>query len=279
MIADCEEFEEGEREMKPEDMRAFWSVPELDLATSSLMIFADDRLAAETEVAREYASMDIHPDFRGRGLGSALLPWTWERARAQGARRVGQSVSDRRTDAPPLLRAHGYEPIFVNWLLRMPIAGMHEPAVPEGYELRTLDYARDGREVFAVIDAAFREFQGDRTDTWENWDGFIGSHEKLAPWASLLAIRDGRIVGTVVAFDYGPANDAWIQQLAVDAGHRRRGLGTALVRASFARFAAKGYETGGLGTDSRGSSLSLYEGIGLQVRTSSTYWEKDLTRS
>ena len=233
--------------MTAEDIRAYWNVPELDLATSTLVVFEGDRLVANAEVARDYASVDIHPSVRGRGLGTALLPWAWERARALGSTRVGQSVSDRRTDAPPLFSAHGYEAKWTNWLLRMPIAELAEPSPPEGYTLRWMDYANDARATYAMIDAAFREFMADRTDDWASWDGFIGSHERFAPWASPIAVHDGRIVGAAIAFDYGTDADAWIQQLAVERAHRGKGVGAAIVHAAFARFAAQGLRERGPG--------------------------------
>ena len=136
-------------------------------------------------------------------------------------------MSDRRTDAPPLFAAHGYEAKWTNWLLRMPIAGLAEPALPDGYRLRWMDYARDGREAHAMIDTAFREFMADRTDDWASWNGFIGSHERFAPWASPVVVHDDRIVGAAIAFDYGTDADAWIQQLAVERAHRGKGVGTA----------------------------------------------------
>lgn len=84
-------------------------------------------------------------------------------------------------------------------------------------------------------------------------------------------------MGAAIAFDYGPVNDAWIQQLAVTREHRGRGLGGTLIRSSFARFAEHGHTHGGLGTDSRfGTALAMYEHVGLAVRASSTHWEKRL---
>jgi GNAT superfamily N-acetyltransferase len=159
----------------------------------------------------------------------------------------------------------------------MPLAGLRPPALPEGYTLDDLDYAVDGREVFEVINAAFSEWE-ERPERYEDWDGFFGSHANLAPWGSRVLRHDGRIVGAAIAFDYGPANDAWIQQLAVAKEHRGRGLGGALIRASYARFAERGHTHGGLGTDSRSGALAMYEHVGFTVRTSATHWEKDLTR-
>jgi mycothiol synthase len=91
-----------------------------------------------------------------------------------------------------------------------------------------------------------------------------------------LLVHGGRVVGVSVAFDAGPGQDAWIQQLAVVRDYRGRGLGAALVRETFARFADRGFTHGGLATDSRTGALAMYKHLGFTVRSSWTRWEKDL---
>ncbi|MFJ6938564.1 GNAT family N-acetyltransferase [Streptomyces sp. NPDC101132] len=62
------------------------------------------------------------------------------------------------------------------------------------------------------------------------------------PGALLLAERDGRLVGTVIA-----GFDGWrchLYRLAVDPGHRRQGIGTALLAAAEERFTALGGRRG-----------------------------------
>jgi GNAT superfamily N-acetyltransferase len=276
LVADCEEFEDGEREMTEADIRAFWQVPGLDLADASIGVFAGDRLAATGDVRDAYAEVDVHPEFRGRGIGTALLPWTWARARAQGADHVEQTFSDARTDGAALFRAHGYVSSWSSWLFRMPITDLRVPPLPDGYAVTPLDYAADAREAFDVIRVAFDEWRERPGETWEEWDGFLGNHAYLAPADSSVLRHDGRIVGIAIAMDYGPGTDPWIQQLAVAREHRGKGLGGALIKGTFAPFAERGRTHGALGTDSRSGAREMYEHLGFTVRTSATHWEKRL---
>lgn len=276
LVADCEEFEDGWRETKAEDVLAVWHLPAVDLASQSVGVFADERLAAAGDVHGDYASVDVHPTFRGRGIGSALLPWTWAQARAQGKARVVQDFSDARRDAAALVRAHGYEGAWTGWSFRMSIADAAPPVLPAGYAFVDYDHARHARVAFDVINTAFNEWREEPQDDWPSWDAYIGAHRFLAPWGSPLVVHDGRIVGVSIALDAGADQDAWIQQLAVERAHRGRGLGHALIRETYARFAARGFSHGGLATDSRTGALAMYEHVGFTVRASWTRWLKRL---
>jgi mycothiol synthase len=276
LVGACELAEDGYREIEAEDLLALWALPGTDLTTRSVAVFEGERLVAWGCVRGADAEVDVHPDARGRGIGSALLPWIWAHARAHGKTSAAQSFSDARTDGVLLFRRHGYAATWQGWSFRLPIAEMRHPALPNGYAFIDYDHGRLGREAFDVINTAFNEWRSEPTEEWPSWDGYIGGHAFLAPWASPLLVHGGRVVGVSVAFDAGPGQDAWIQQLAVVRDHRGRGLGAALVRETFARFADRGFTHGGLATDSRTGALAMYKHLGFTVRSSWTRWEKDL---
>src|SRR5262245_18315480 len=51
LIADCVGFDDGVREMTAKDICAYWNVPDLDLETSTLVVFERGRAVANAEVA------------------------------------------------------------------------------------------------------------------------------------------------------------------------------------------------------------------------------------
>ena len=70
----------------------------------------------------------------------------------------------------------------------------------------------------------------------------------------------------------------WIGTVGVPKGWRRRGLGLALLRESFRRFAATGETTVALGVDTENptGATRLYERAGMRVLWQADVWQKEL---
>jgi GNAT superfamily N-acetyltransferase len=283
LVAECERYDDGEAEVASSDIEADWNRPDFDLETMSVVVWHGDELAASGDVFMGRAEVDVAPLHRGRGLGAALLPWTWLVARSDGRDSVGQTVSDRRTDAAALFLSHGYEIAHTAWVLRIDLGDEPpaEPALPVGFEFRDLRPGEDDRAVFEVIDAAFDEWEDRESHGFDNWVAAFLHRDEVVP--SLVPVvvdrgADDRIVGVALNFHYGVDDvEGWTQQLAVDEAYRGRGIGRALLQESFRRFHGVGYRHCGLSTDSRTGALGLYEHIGMRVRSSFTRYTKRLS--
>jgi len=283
LVADSELHDDGVADIALGDIAADWDRPDFDAETMSITVWHGDDLAASGDVFMGRAEVDVAPEHRGRGLGSALLPWTWRVAKADGRGSVGQTVSDRRTDAAELFRAHGYDVGHTSWALRIDLDDEPPaaPDLPDGLAFRDLRPGEDDRAVFEVIDVAFDEWSDRETQGFENWAASTLRRPEVDPGLVPLVVDGERIVGVALNLHYGLDDDVegWTQQLAVDKEYRGRGLGRALLQETFRRFHAVGYRRCGLSTDSRTGALGLYEHVGMRVRSSFTRWTKQLDAS
>lgn len=276
VIAACELDDAGKVEISVDDIVAEWNRPDFDPATHTVGVFHGPVLVAAGEVYKNRSDTDVHPEWRGRGIGSALMRWTWETARRLGSDQIGQTLPDERTDAVNLLRANGYEQRWTSWVLQIRLDAPPEPPVlPEGFEMRDF-LPEDAHEVWQVISTAFGEWPEPHEFSFEAWQSMVTDHAAFKPEVSPLIVHDDRIVGALIGFDYPGNDEGWVQQLAVVKAYRGRGLAGALLRESFRRAYDAGLRKCGLSTDSRTGALGVYEHVGMKVRRSFTRYTKTL---
>ena len=275
--AESEAFDDGEAELSLSDVESEWRRPAFDLATMSVGVFDADRLVGYAEVFRGRAEAVVAPAERGRGIGSALARWTWNVARASARDVVDQAISDTEHDAAKLFTSLGYERGHTAWILRITLDGEPpSPEVPDDVVFRAYRPGLDEPRMFEVIETAFGEWADREPNTYEDWRAQFLDRGDAPPELQVLAASGNRIVGVAINYDAAEDTEGWVQQLAVDAAHRRRGIGRALLQESFRRFHELGRRTCGLSTDSRTGALGLYERAGMRVRKSYTHWTKRL---
>jgi mycothiol synthase len=276
LVANCELDADGVVEIDRDDFVSGFARTGFDPATDALLVFEGDTLVGWAEVHRGRAEADVPPSHCGRGIGSALRTWTEERARELGFPDVGETKTDADAAAKALLLSNGYEPTYTSWMIRKPLdAPQGRPDPPPGVEIRPYE-DRDARAVHRVIDDAFCEWPGRGPDPFESWSNVL-RHPAFTPELSPLAFDGDELVGVLLGFDYPEAGEGWIQQLATEANHRRRGIATALLGTAFASFRERGRSTAGVSTDSRTGALDLYERVGMRVERSYTRYTKRLT--
>ena len=276
LIAACELADDGEVEIDPDDV-AFAFERANAQAEDTIVVFEGDRLVAWGDVYKERAEGDVHPDHRGRGLGSSVLAWTEARARETRQPWVRQTVTDANTGAAALFRANGYEVGHISWILQASFEESAPPPVepPPGITIR--EYRdEDAQAAYRVIEDAFNEWPDRQPSTFEEWAPFGIAHGSFAPHLSRLAFDGDELVGTALAIDYANADEGWIQQVATKATHRHRGIARALLHSVFVAFYKRGKLKCGVSTDSRTGALTLYERVGMHVRRSYTSYRTPL---
>jgi ribosomal protein S18 acetylase RimI-like enzyme len=279
----------GASDWTESDLREDWE--RIDLARDAWLVELDGRLAGVAQLldrrgARFIGDAYVHPELTGRGVGARVLELLETRSRElegewpDDGRVVLQAanlVGDDR--APELFRARGFT--YARSFFRM-VVDIREPhpapGWPEGMELRPFDVERDGRAVHAAVEEAFAHEWGHVAQPYEAWRERAYVIPRIDP-ALVPVVWDGDEVAAF-SLNYPKRNGdwGWIGTLGVREGWRRRGLGLALLRESFARFRETGETTVALGVDADNptGATRLYERAGMGVLWQADVWEKEL---
>jgi mycothiol synthase len=267
----CEIHDDGEALFTEDDFVATCKRPSTDLRRDSVGVRDDGELVALALLHGERdAFAGVLPSHRGRGIGSWLLRWTQDAARAAGRQQTRQKLSDNAHDARALLEADGYERSYEDWVFDIELQREPDaPLLPAGYAIRDFVRARDDRAVHRVLEDAFGELP--EVDRWsfEDWAAETLERPGFAPEHVGTVVHGDAIVGASVLIVEGDL--LWVAQLAVEREHRRRGLAHALLAHAFGVAWRAGLGHAGLSTDSRTGARGLYEHVGMRVKR--TAWE------
>lgn len=279
LLRSSEEFDAGEGIVTVEDIESEWMLPGFDPSHDTLLVSENGDAVAYAEVPGWRVEATVHPDTRGRGIGTALLVWiegrAIERTPPGDEIRVGQTVIDTNTDAISLFVRRGYSKRHTSWVLRLPRGvEIEHPPLPDGVSIRPFVPEREERQVYQVVEDAFNEWPTRTPSTFEEWRSSVTLRPDFDPTLLLVAVTESGVIGVSFGIDY--EEEGWVQQLAVQADHRGRGIGRALLRASFDDFRLRGSPEVGLSTDSRTGALDLYLDIGMILRSSYTHYSKVL---
>jgi predicted N-acetyltransferase YhbS len=102
-------------------------------------------------------------------------------------------------------------------------------------------------------------------DDWRRWLG-------LEPEGCFVAVEGAQVVGTVTTVTYGQAL-AWIGMMLVHPEHRRRGIGTRLMKRALELLHGRGVSTVKL--DATPAGLPVYEQLGFVSEWSLTRWRRE----
>jgi mycothiol synthase len=274
MVNAGEQHDTGELMWEREDLIADSSSDGFDPERDWIGVFDGDRCVAWAMVLHQRrAFVDVHPDLRGRGIGSTLRAWIVDRVRDLGGKYAAQTIDDRRTDVVAMLRAAGYTPRYTSWILRMDHPSPPVPEPPDGIALRSFR-PDDEVELLEMFEDAFSEFEDRLPSSLVTWRAMTTQREGFRNEDMIVAVGGDRIVGG--AFLIETDGSIWVDKFAVHREYRHRGIARAMLFAAFARSHELGSSFTELNTDSRTGALSFYERIGMHIRQSYTNWASDL---
>lgn len=199
VMADLERAEIGSADIEEADIIGDWQQPSVDVPATTMGVFDEDRLVGYAEAAKDgHCDAGVHPDWHGRGIGTALARWMQHRSLELGATVVGMPVPEGKS-GDRLLASLGYRVRWTSWVLQLPEGRtiIPERPLPDGYVVREA-LAEEYRTVHQVIDDAFSEWSERAPKPFEDFEASVigrpGSSRRCLlarPGARSAGVRSG----------------------------------------------------------------------------------------
>jgi mycothiol synthase len=271
----------GDADVDAQGVSQWFALPELAMflveRAGRTVGYADVR--RDEEGARFPIDVRVHPDARGAGVADALVGATedWARGGARPEARMRAFVAERDAECRGAVERRGYRLIRHSFNMEIDLLEVPEPPEwPAGSTVRTYDAERDEQAVYECTQESFADHWDFRPIPLERWRSFNSTDPRFDPTLWWL-VEDGDELAAVCLNHWHFSGDpafGWVGTLGVRRPWRRRGLGLALLRHSFADFAGRGATRVGLGADAENTTgaVRLYERAGMRpVRRHDTY--------
>lgn len=257
-----------------------------ELVAVSFLSFED-----ANEGMRHYQSYCfVHPDWRRRGLGGALMP--------RNEHRLRQIASGHAQSAPPrlvtwidgsdvgaraLVEEHGYQHVRTyHYMVRPDLEGIEAPEPPEGITIRSAE-RHELRDVWDAMAEAFRDHFG-AMDTSEAAFRRWTTSPRMDPAGMIVALDGDEVVaGVQAAVTPGEAEArgyrrGWTDPVFTRRAWRRRGLAFACLGRALQTLREWGMDSAQLGVDTENpnDALTLYRKHRFESTFSETEWHKPL---
>ncbi len=309
-----EEVDREDEHYSEADLAEIYAEPLFDPPRGSLAGFDGDEMVAfgmlrvrseADEIHRMGFDGAVHPAYRGRGLGTELLRWAPEAARALHEEhypdsRLGLSTGCISTNqaAATLLERFGFKPVRYYHGMRIALAGepLHVDPI-EGIEI--VPYAAElDEQVRLVKNASFKDHWGTAKTLPEQWRTAYLDSVSFRPDLSFIAMRSeaagnggacaetdgfGRVVGLAMTKYFEATTtatgerEAHIALLGTLREVRRRGIAHALLASVLHAARAADFDAASLGVDSQNptGALGIYERIGFTVKDTWVNYQRE----
>jgi ribosomal protein S18 acetylase RimI-like enzyme len=278
-----------------QDIAEEFESPALDAQDGTCGAFVGGRLAAAgTVYARTSADPvhrmffwgRVHPDFRRRGLGTAVVDW------ALGA---GTRITERRFPGAPcelladaldtsagnnaLFKSRGFTIERYEFTMEIRLAEREsgKTHVPDGFTLLTYDDALS-EEYRETHNSAFvPDHPGSTIQTVESWPHVIGTGTSSFEQELSFGLRDSK-TGTLAGYLFSRCyeattaatgrRDLYLNYIGTRREYRKRGVASTLINAAVDGAAARGFDTASLHVyaDNPSGALGVYQRLGFSAR-------------
>ncbi len=292
----AEEVDDTGEHWSAGDLAEWWIPALLDLERDGLAVRSGDGtlvawatvLALPTfrDAFRISLEGRVHPAWRGRGIGRALLGWQLVRGREVHAERHPGSPAVLHVLAPTtmpslerLLDRAGLRQERWYVVMERPLTDLPAAPAPDGVALVPFSWDRDD-EVRRAHNASFTEHHGSAERDETTWRTLFTGQGSFRPDLSVLAVQDDAVLGYALGYVYAADTAATgvesvhLGQIGVLPPARGRGVASAVVLAALRCAAAAGCTRADLEVDSDNvtGALRLYERLGFRAVRTQVSW-------
>jgi GNAT superfamily N-acetyltransferase len=268
--------------------RAYSDLRNCDPQQDMVMVEVDGRLVGYNRVDW-YKELDgthiynnfgfLMPDWRGKGIGTALIRHVENRLREiaaghpqEGDKQFATWTSMTQTAHIGLIEREGYAPVRYSYsMVRPDLENIPDCPLPEGMEVRPVT-PEQHRTIWEAEVEAFK-------DHWGEWQTEEGDYDRwlkepmLQPEIWQVAWEGDQVVGMVRNFINREENEkfgrlrGYTENISVRKAWRKRGVARALIANSFRLLKDLGMKEAALGVDALNpnGALQLYEKMGFKV--------------
>jgi ribosomal protein S18 acetylase RimI-like enzyme len=241
-----------------EALQSEWRAPGFDAARDHWLDVGDAEVVG-------YAALTANSTVVARGERAGLLPLVVERARERGDGLLEAILTTRDEAGLETYLAAGFRRVRDVHRMFLELGDdLPTPSFPPDVAVRAYEDA-DARPLHAFVEVAYAQ-NNERILPFEQWLHFMTEHGDFDPSLWHLAEADAGVVACCLT--WAPFEQrGWIKDLAVHPGHRRRGLGEALLHHAHRAYRDRGIERVGLKVDSDNPTAAgrLYERLGYRT--------------
>lgn len=260
----------------------------------SVIGYAEGGWEQDNDGGRNYSTWgQVLPDWRRRGLGTALLRWVEERqakvasSHPAGVERRLESWSyELEPGRIALLEKHGYQIVRYDYEMERPdLEDIPALPLPDGVELRPA-LEEHMRQIWETEVEVFRDHWGAVDDSEASFErSRTDPRRDMSLW--VVAWQGGEIVGQSLNRIDKQSNAelglrrGWVNSVGVRRPWRRQGIAKALVVESLRVLRDRDMTTAGLGVDAENphGALRVYESVGFSVVRTERVYRKPLVAS
>lgn len=274
----------GESDWTEAEMREVWA--DIDLENDAWVFELDGAIRGfgffENCRGRLQADGYVHPDHRGRGIGSAVVELTEARAREAAGEEPGAYIQNATlnsdADTVRFYERRGYRRVRHFWRMVADLESAPEPRVPAGIGVRAYRHPDEARAVHATLEEAFLDHWENRPRPFDDWSTRQFDAEHFDPTLWWVATDGEEMAGAIVCAWKHHGDWGWVGILGVRQPWRRRGIAEALLHTAFAELYRRGERRVALGVDAESptGATRLYERAGMRVFSEAVVWQKEL---